>query len=499
MSLEGAGKLHLFNQSHACSFIKQLDGTAMLKAGVDAVVLLPPKEKRRCEAWRNMRLLISPDAGKWRIVGNSTAEFLRYVSLPRTWDNVRQRYGEQIAVAAAAELWTNGMLSICGKSLRVERSTEVGDAEPNFIALHVSQGCNMRCSYCYNGSQGQALLSASDALAVLEKAGSELKSDTISVDFLGGEPLLAWPSLVEIMNGARRLERRLHKKFKFMMQTNGLLLTPEIIGVLLKNNVGVGVSLDGPALIHDVCRRTVRGETTHERVVGNLRLARQMGLDVNPLAVISSPESFTDVLEYFVCELGLRTMRFNILSSLGRARSCRAIEYSPLDYCRGFLKMTERALQLAVSLNTKLCIFDLCWYIRNLLTDARPYMCRRSPCGLGRSIVACAADGFLYACEEYEDATKAAMRLGRLSEVDLGRLRDTSPFWRGRQPRTVENVPRCSRCLWRRFCGGGCAHKALAYFGDWYREDPMCAFYERLFPELMWKIVEDKRYVQYLA
>ena len=161
--------------------------------------------------------------------------------------------------------------------------------------------------------------------------------------------------------------------------------------------------------------------------------------------------------------------------------------------------MTERALQLAVSLNTKLCIFDLCWYIRNLLTDARPYMCRRSPCGLGRSIVACAADGFLYACEEYEDATKAAMRLGRLSEVDLGRLRDTSPFWRGRQPRTVENVPRCSRCLWRRFCGGGCAHKALAYFGDWYREDPMCAFYERLFPELMWKIVEDKRYVQYLA
>ncbi|MBQ7567805.1 radical SAM protein, partial [bacterium] len=475
----------------------QLDGNAVLAADRDASIHLPPKHKRGDPAWRDRRLMVAAALGRWLIADAEHVHLFRFLSQPRSWDAVREKFGDR-AAHLGTDLWQRGLITVNGRR-NVGRVRAKEPRQPSFIALHMAQGCNFRCAYCYNEASGQSRLSSADALKLLEKAGRELSCSEISVDFLGGEPLLAWPEIVQVMRGARLLEKQLGKKFNFMMQTNGSLLTPDKVRILIEYRVGVGVSLDGPESVHDLRRRTVSGAPTHAAVVKNMLEARRLGLDVNPLAVVCDYGNCAESLEYFVRELGVRTVRFNSFSRLGRARSSEeACDSSPAYQAQGFLAMADKALQLAAELEARLRVYDLCWYLHDLVSDERPYMCRRSPCGLGEAIVSYGADGFLYACEEYEENTRAAMCLGRPEEVDLGKLRETSPFWKRLKPRTIESIPKCARCVWRHFCGGGCAHKAFAAYGTWYREDPMCGFYERIFPELMWRIGEDSRYLKYL-
>jgi radical SAM protein with 4Fe4S-binding SPASM domain len=138
-----------------------------------------------------------------------------------------------------------------------------------------------------------------------------------------------------------------------------------------------------------------------------------------------------------------------------------------------------------------LVVHDLDYMLRNLTSKKRNHMCMRSPCGLGGAILSFSEDGDVYACEEYEEGTKGIFHLGRLEDLDLGNLAAMSRPLQILWERRVERIPRCSRCTLRNFCGGGCTHKALAWWGDLLREDPMCRFFELTFTELMWKIWDE--------
>ena len=481
----------------AVALIDSCSVSCVVRSSPEVKVFVPPADMRQRERIASCRLLVVPDRGSWCLLTPPQMAAFRQWQKGVTLGQALEGDAElrrQLLVA----LYRRGMITINGKLSTLPDTVAQGDSEPTFIALHIAQGCNLRCAYCYHAATQGRNLAPQAAIALLEKACLELKSEHIQVDFLGGEPLLAWPAIVEVMAASRSLQDRYGKQIHFLMQTNGVLLTPEVVRVLLEYRVGVGVSIDGPAWLHDSQRPTSQGQPSHARVVQNMLRARELGLDVNPLAVVTRPECQADTLEYFVRELGVRAVRFGNIGNLGRARESFGHTPDGVAYSRGFLAMAERALALARSLDERLRIYNLGSFLHNLVQPSRPEMCRRSPCGLGANIISLSEDGWLYACEEYEESTRARMRLGRLAEVNLGDLRSTAPFWRDFKPRTVESIPRCSRCVWRKFCGGGCAQRTLAAYGDWYREDPFCAYYERVFPGLIWRIGEDTDYLKYL-
>ena len=137
------------------------------------------------------------------------------------------------------------------------------------LCLHIAHTCNLNCEYCF-ASQGKyhgerALMSlevgkrAIDFL--IENSGSRVN---LEVDFFGGEPLMNFEVVKEIVAYARSIEKKYNKNFRFTLTTNGMLVDDDVIEFANKECHNVVLSLDGRKEIHDNLRKTVNGKGSYE-------------------------------------------------------------------------------------------------------------------------------------------------------------------------------------------------------------------------------------------
>ena len=140
------------------------------------------------------------------------------------------------------------------------------------LCLHVAHTCNLNCSYCF-ASQGKykgerALMSfavgkkAIDFL--IEHSGTRTN---LEVDFFGGEPLMNWDVVKQIVAYAREQEKIYHKNFRFTLTTNGMLLNDEVIDFCNKEMHNVVLSLDGRKEVHDHLRKDYAGNGSYDTIV----------------------------------------------------------------------------------------------------------------------------------------------------------------------------------------------------------------------------------------
>jgi len=252
-------------------------------------------------------LAIEPESASWMILDQRTWPVYACLSRPVTFQGLGAMLpglDREDLASLVLQMHRRGLLRLNGRPhLDPAGSWSHPDPEgPSFLALHVAHGCNYSCSYCYNSSATTPLevMTPTVSRRIVEKAFRELRATHLFFDFMGGEPLLAFDTVLETMRYARELQQVHQKDVSFLMQTNGALLTGDRVHRLLDFQVGVGVSLDGPADLHDHHRRTRTGQRTHALVLENLLRARDMGLSVSPLAAIEEPENYARVLDYFV-------------------------------------------------------------------------------------------------------------------------------------------------------------------------------------------------------
>ena len=140
------------------------------------------------------------------------------------------------------------------------------------LCLHVAHTCNLNCEYCF-ASQGKyhgdrALMSPEVGKRALdfliENSGTRTN---LEVDFFGGEPLMNWEVVKEIVRYGRELEKTHKKKFRFTLTTNGVLLDDDVIDFANKEMHNVVLSLDGRKEIHDNLRKTVNGKGSYDMIV----------------------------------------------------------------------------------------------------------------------------------------------------------------------------------------------------------------------------------------
>ena len=140
------------------------------------------------------------------------------------------------------------------------------------MCLHIAHTCNLNCSYCF-ASQGKyqgdrALMSfevgkrAFDFL--IENSGTRRN---LEVDFFGGEPLMNWDVVKQLVAYARSIEKQHNKNFRFTLTTNGILLDDEIMDFLNKEMSNVVLSLDGRKEVNDHFRRDYAGNGSYDRIV----------------------------------------------------------------------------------------------------------------------------------------------------------------------------------------------------------------------------------------
>lgn len=140
------------------------------------------------------------------------------------------------------------------------------------LCLHVAHTCNLNCEYCfaaqgkYNGER--ALMSFETGRRALdflvENSGSRRN---LEVDFFGGEPLMNWKVVKELVAYARSIEKDAGKNFRFTLTTNGMLLDDEVTDFCNREMDNVVLSLDGRREVHDKFRKTVGGEGSYDAIL----------------------------------------------------------------------------------------------------------------------------------------------------------------------------------------------------------------------------------------
>lgn len=140
------------------------------------------------------------------------------------------------------------------------------------LCLNVAHTCNLSCDYCfasqgkYNGSRAIMSYEVGKRAIdyVLENSGHHRNLD---IDFFGGEPLMAWKVVKQIVAYARSKEKEYKKTFRFTFTTNGMLLNDEITDFLNKEMYNVVLSLDGRKEVHNHLRKTVTGKGSYDYIV----------------------------------------------------------------------------------------------------------------------------------------------------------------------------------------------------------------------------------------
>ncbi|WP_143316278.1 Cys-rich peptide radical SAM maturase CcpM [Clostridium sp. HBUAS56017] len=146
------------------------------------------------------------------------------------------------------------------------------------ITLQVTQNCNLRCSYCAyskfdnlsqrnRSNKDMTIETAKKAVDFLLQHSSD--SDKVVISFYGGEPLLKFNFIKEVISYAQ--ENFIGKELSFALTTNATLLTEEIMEYSINNNLDIMISLDGPEEIHDLNRRFADGTGSFMKIVENLQ------------------------------------------------------------------------------------------------------------------------------------------------------------------------------------------------------------------------------------
>ena len=140
------------------------------------------------------------------------------------------------------------------------------------LCLHVAHTCNLNCSYCF-ASQGKfhgerALMSFEVGRQAIDFLVAHSGGRTnLEVDFFGGEPLMNWQVVKDIVAYARSLESEHHKRFRFTLTTNGVLVDDEVIDFANREMHNVVMSLDGRKEVHDRFRKDYAGRGSYDVIV----------------------------------------------------------------------------------------------------------------------------------------------------------------------------------------------------------------------------------------
>jgi uncharacterized protein len=440
-------------------------------------------------------LFLEPRTAGWMVLDGGGLDLFRALTRPMLLGEFMRLPGEPSGRAREeflVDFYTSSLVTLRGQAYCNPAALwKVPQKYPGFLCLHITEECNFACRYCLAESNPRkSKMAPETARAIIDRILADIPLNEITIDFHGGEPFMAFDAMMDAIAYAGRANEAFGKKLTFMVQTNGSLLTPERVRRLAEEKVVVGVSLDGPRHVQDKYRIFPGGSGTFDTVWDNVRRAEELGLRTGILSVIHDPEDYIETFNFLTSQ-GRTSFRMNYSSSIGRAKSELAFPWERADhFASEYLKMARLALAYARENGTALAISDLNNMINNLTSKSRPFMCYRSPCGIGSAILGFGIDGGVYACEEM--ASLGIFRIGSVFDgVPLPEMMEKSPVIADLMRRDVDNIPRCSRCALRRICTAGCTSKAYARFGDFLREAPMCRFYQIVLEELMWDLHEN--------
>ncbi len=328
------------------------------------------------------------------------------------------------------------------------------------LCIHIAHTCNLNCEYCF-ASQGKyhgerALMSFETGKQALDflvaNSGSRRN---LEVDFFGGEPLMNFDVVKQMVEYARSIEKEHNKNFRFTLTTNGVLIDDDVIDFANREMSNVVLSLDGRKEIHDRYRVDYAGNGSWEKIVPKFQklVEARKGKDYYMRGTFThaNPDFLNDIKQ--MLDLGFTELSMEPVVCASGDPSELTKEDMPI-----VKEQYEKLAELMLEKDKEGKPFTFYHYMIDLTGGPCIYK-RISGCGSGTEYMAVTPWGDLYPCHQFVGDEK--FKLGDI--------------WNGVDNTEIQNEflscnvyarEECRDCWAKLYCSGGCAANAYHATGS---------------------------------
>ncbi len=328
------------------------------------------------------------------------------------------------------------------------------------MCLLIAQDCNLRCEYCFASTGdfglGRRLMDfetgkrAIDFL--LEKSGDR---ENLELDFFGGEPLMNFDVVKQIVAYARSKESEYHKNFRFTVTTNGVLLDDDKIDFINKEMSNVVLSIDGRKEVNDKVRKRIDGTGCYDKIIDKFKtLVDKRGHKnyyVRGTFTKYNLDFSDDVFHLY--EQGFKEISVEPVVSESEMPYAIRERDLPKIFCE-----YERLAERMIESNKKGEHFNFFHFMLDL--DQGPCAIKRlRGCSCGNEYVAINTDGDIYPCHQFVGHEE--WKMGNLNEATFDTERKN--YFAATHIYTKSD---CKNCWAKFYCSGGCNANNYIYAGD---------------------------------
>ena len=348
---------------------------------------------------------------------------------------------------------------------------------PSLLVLNLTTDCNMRCLYCYaSAGDKQNYMQSKIAIKTIKELKELNKNKTIRILFHGGEPLLCFKQIEEIVDFCKKNYK---DGIDFYIQTNATLLTPSIIQYLSKNNIKISISIDGCNETSNYCRVLKNSQNSFHIIQDTINNLNKYQIEYNCLVVLNKHnyKYVEQIIKYFV-KHNCTNFSFNYFIKSGRGKTNNNLALTNTQLfttTKKILHTIHKFYDAGIILTERNTNF----LVRTIYSSKKYFMCANSPCGAGLNLLGITPTGDIYPCDDL--SSEPLFCLGNIEKSHLKDILNNKKL-KYFLNCSYENIEQCKNCTLKNKCGAGCCSRKFFENGNIYTLDPICSFYKKIIP-----------------
>lgn len=360
-------------------------------------------------------------------------------------DDISEAYDE------LKELIDEGILYSKDLYEEIAMNSTRGESYIKALCLNIAHDCNLKCKYCFAEEgeyKGKRMLMTAEvgkkSIDFVIKHSGPRKN--IEVDLFGGEPLLAFNTVKEIVEYGKEQEKIHNKNIRFTMTTNATLLTDEIMKYIDENMGNIILSIDGRKEVNDKVRVRADGSGCYDSIlpkIKNMVDMRDKSKQYYARGTFTrqNTDFFEDVMH--MANEGFKEISIEPVV-LPESDPLSLREEDLPTIFKQYDKLYEEMIKRHNEGN------EFTFYHFNINLQGGPCVYKRiSGCGAGHEYVAITPDGDVYPCHQF--VGNKDFKMGNIFSGELD-----SSISKGFREAHIYNKPKCKDCWARFYCSGGC-------------------------------------------
>lgn len=381
-------------------------------------------------------------------------------------------YKETEIKATIEALLEENVLRVVGEPKQTITPTPSNSGRTLGIWLHVTNSCNLRCSYCYiDKDKGSMELHIAEKtiLNAIDQC-SKYGIPNFSVKFAGGEPLTVWKNILHIVDFTREHCQYAKITPSFNILSNGTLMRKDIAEYLKANQIPIAISLDGLRDVNDLQRFYINGRGSFGDVEQGIRILQEVGW--SPFILITITEKNVSGLR----ELTSYLLRQGLGFRYSFVRDCDQMPMQDLfDASSRYAEVLHKCFD-----DIEEWMFTRNWNFNVKFCDTNLDRSISRACGTGKNSVAVDHNGSIALCQMVFDTP-----IGHIEKNGLLEAVETQQVIPELRQNTVDDYLGCNECTWKNVCAGGCPVFTYKQLGTIKTSSLYCSAFKSLIPRVV--------------